>query len=214
MLAHYDQNVLALPSCLVAHCANENWCMSGYHAVPVLADAITKGLDIDRDRALEAMVTTSKADWYAGLGEYMRLGYVPYDKISTAASNTLEYSYDDWTIWHTARLAGNEKVAEEYLARAQYYRKCLSTRNSVSPCPKDADTAPSRRISTSCRRWARASSEGNSLNFSLPRPAGRFRRDGADGRRRRGSSPRWTNSSTTIFLNMPTQPTRTSRKTA
>ena len=50
MLAHYDQNVLHfLP--VWSHCANENWCMSGYHAVPVLADAITKGLDIDRDRA-------------------------------------------------------------------------------------------------------------------------------------------------------------------
>ena len=100
MLAHYDQNVLhMLP--VWSHMANENWCMSGYHSVPVLADAIAKGLDIDKKRALEAMVTTSKQEWYCGLGDYMKLGYVPYDHISTAASNTLEYSYDDWTIWNT-----------------------------------------------------------------------------------------------------------------
>lgn len=155
MLAHYDQNVLHfLP--VWSHCANENWCMSGYHAVPVLADAITKRLDIDRDRALEAMVTTSKADWYAGLGEYMRLGYVPYDKISTAASNTLEYSYDDWTICTPP----GSRVMTRWPMNISHARNITGmslTRNSVSPV-RNTLTAPSRRISTSCRRWARASS--------------------------------------------------------
>ena len=167
MLAHYDQNVLHfLP--VWSHCANENWCMSGYHAVPVLADAITKGLDIDRDRALEAMVTTSKADWYAGLGEYMRLGYVPYDKISTAASNTLEYSYDDWTIWHTARLAGNDKVADEYLARAQYYRNVFDTELGFAR-PKYADGSFKKDFDI-MQTMGEGFIEGNSLNFSFHAP--------------------------------------------
>ena len=167
MLAHYDQNVLHfLP--VWSHCANENWCMSGYHAVPVLADAITKGLDIDRDRALEAMVTTSKADWYAGLGEYMRLGYVPYDKISTAASNTLEYSYDDWTIWHTACLTGNEKVADEYLARAQYYRNVFDTELGFAR-PKYADGTFKKDFDI-MQTMGEGFIEGNSLNFSFHAP--------------------------------------------
>lgn len=167
MLAHYDQNVLHfLPAW--SHCANENWCMSGYHAVPVLADAITKGLDIDRDRALEAMVTTSKADWYAGLGEYMRLGYVPYDKISTAASNTLEYSYDDWTIWHTACLTGNEKVADEYLARAQYYRNVFDTELGFAR-PKYADGTFKKDFDI-MQTMGEGFIEGNSLNFSFHAP--------------------------------------------
>ena len=167
MLSHYDQNVLHfLP--VWSHCANENWCMSGYHAVPVLADAITKGLDIDRDRALEAMVTTSKADWYAGLGEYMRLGYVPYDKISTAASNTLEYSYDDWTIWHTACLTGNEKVADEYLARAQYYRNVFDTELGFAR-PKYADGTFKKDFDI-MQTMGEGFIEGNSLNFSFHAP--------------------------------------------
>ena len=142
--------------------------MSGYHAVPVLADAITKGLDIDRDRALEAMVTTSKADWYAGLGEYMRLGYVPYDKISTAASNTLEYSYDDWTIWHTACLTGNEKVADEYLARAQYYRNVFDTELGFAR-PKYADGTFKKDFDI-MQTMGEGFIEGNSLNFSFHAP--------------------------------------------
>jgi len=42
MLAHFDQSVhKALP--IWSHYANENWCMIGYHAVSVIADAIVKG---------------------------------------------------------------------------------------------------------------------------------------------------------------------------
>ena len=81
-----------------SHMANENWCMTGYHSVSVLSDAIAKGLHVDGDKALEAMVSTSSVPWYSGLGEYMELGYVPLEKTSTAASNTLEYAYDDWAI--------------------------------------------------------------------------------------------------------------------
>jgi putative alpha-1,2-mannosidase len=43
MLAHYDQSIhKMLP--VWSHHANENWCMIGYHAVPVTADAIVKGI--------------------------------------------------------------------------------------------------------------------------------------------------------------------------
>ena len=55
MLAHYDQSVHhMLP--VWSHHANENWCMIGYHAVPVIADAIVKGnhRDLTIERAAEA----------------------------------------------------------------------------------------------------------------------------------------------------------------
>ena len=60
---------------------NENFCMIGYHAVPVLADAITKGIKVDKPLALEAMVSSSTIPYYGNLKEYMELGYVPFDKI-------------------------------------------------------------------------------------------------------------------------------------
>ena len=102
--------------------ANENWCMTGYHSVSVLSDAIAKGLKVDGKEALEAMVSTSSVPWYSGLGEYIQLGYVPLEKTSTAASNTLEYAYDDWTIAVAAERLGNAPIAQRYLKRAGYWK--------------------------------------------------------------------------------------------
>ncbi len=42
MLAHYDQSVHPMLP-VWSHHANENWCMIGYHAVSVIADAAAKG---------------------------------------------------------------------------------------------------------------------------------------------------------------------------
>ena len=60
MLAHYDQSVHhMLP--VWSHHANENWCMIGYHAVPVIADAIVKNVaGFDYTRATEACITTAR----------------------------------------------------------------------------------------------------------------------------------------------------------
>ena len=54
------------------------------------------------DEALAAMVSTSTVPYYEGIADYMKLGYIPLDKSGTAASSTLEYAYDDWTIYQTA----------------------------------------------------------------------------------------------------------------
>ena len=122
MIRHQQQSVHGLLP-IWSHMANDNWCMSGYHAASVLADAIAKGADINKEEALKAMVATSKVAYLDGLGEYMERGYVPFDISSTAASTTLEYCYDDWTIYQTALLANNEAVANEYKGRALNYRR-------------------------------------------------------------------------------------------
>ena len=121
MLAHYSQSVhKALP--VWSHMGNENWCMIGYHSVSVLSDAIDKGIDINKSKALDAMVNSSNVDYYAGTGEYKKLGYVPFDKNDSGSSITLEYAYDDWTIYNAALKAGNDKVAAEYKKRANNYQ--------------------------------------------------------------------------------------------
>ena len=48
----------------------------------------------------------------------MRLGYAPFDKNGTAASNTLEYSFDDWTIYSAAKHLGMEDIAGQFEKRA------------------------------------------------------------------------------------------------
>ncbi len=121
MLAHQGQSVHgALP--VWSHMGNENWCMIGYHSVSVIADALDKGLISDRQRALAAMVASSNVDYYDGTGEYKRLGYVPFDRNANGSSITLEYAYDDWTVYRTAAAMGEDKIAEEYGQRAMNYR--------------------------------------------------------------------------------------------
>lgn len=120
MLAHYEQSVhKALP--VWSHMGNENWCMIGYHSVSVLADALDKGLNIDKKKVLEAMISSSNVDYYDGTASYKKLGYVPFDKNGSGSSITLEYSYDDWTIYNTALKMNNQSVAETYKKRALNY---------------------------------------------------------------------------------------------
>jgi predicted alpha-1,2-mannosidase len=98
----------------------ETWCMIGYHAVPVIADAYMKGIrGFSADQALKAMVASATYGPYDGLKYYMKLGYVPIDKEPEAASKTLEYAFDDWTIARMAKAMGRTKIARRFFKRAQ-----------------------------------------------------------------------------------------------
>ena len=106
----------------------ETWCMIGYHAVAVIADAYLKGIrSFDADAALRAMVATASYAPYGGLGPYMQLGYVPIDEEGEAASKTLEYAFDDWTIARMAQAMGRSDVA------AQFFKRAASWRNAYDP---------------------------------------------------------------------------------
>lgn len=101
----------------------ETWTMIGYHAVPVIADAYMKGIrGFDADKALAAMTASAEYGPYGGLEHYMKLGYVPIDLEKEAASKTVEYAYDDWTIARMAEKMGKKDVAARYYRRAQNYR--------------------------------------------------------------------------------------------
>ena len=107
----------------------ETWTMIGYHAVPVIADAYLKGLrGFDADAALDAMVASAEHRSYGGLGEYMTRGYVPIDKEPEAASKTVEYAYDDWTIARVARAMGRTAVADRFEKRAGYWRNSFDAK--------------------------------------------------------------------------------------
>lgn len=167
MLAHYDQSVLGMLP-VWSHMANENWCMTGYHSVSVLADAITKGLGVDKAEALAAMKSTATREWYGGLGDYMKLGYVPVDVKSTGSSNTLEYAYDDWTIYKTAVAAGDEATAKEYLERSKYYRNVFDPQLGFArPRLKNGAFREEFDIKHTMNQGF---IEGNSLNFSFHAP--------------------------------------------
>ena len=101
----------------------ETWTMIGYHAVPVIADAYLKGIPgIDGEAALSAMIASATYRPYGGLGDYMDLGYVPIDREPEAASKTVEYAYDDWTIARMAERMGRTDVETEFDRRAGFWK--------------------------------------------------------------------------------------------
>ena len=107
----------------------ETWTMIGYHAVPVIADAYLKGIGgFDANAALDAMVASATYAPYGGLGEYMARGYVPIDKEPEAASKTVEYAYDDWTIARMARKLGRTDIADRFEKRAANWRNSFDPR--------------------------------------------------------------------------------------
>lgn len=102
----------------------ETWCMIGYHAVPVIADAYVKGVrGFDADKALQAMVASASYAPYGDLADYMKLGYVPIDKEPEGASKTLEYAYDDWSLAQMAKAMGKVDVAATFAKRAANWRQ-------------------------------------------------------------------------------------------
>lgn len=106
----------------------ETWTMIGYHAVPVIADAYLKGIPgVDGAAALDAMVASATYRPYGGLGDYMDLGYVPIDREPEAASKTVEYAYDDWTIARMAERLGRSDV------QALFDRRAGNWRNTFDP---------------------------------------------------------------------------------
>jgi predicted alpha-1,2-mannosidase len=122
MLAHYDQSVhKMLP--VWSHFGNENWCMIGYHAVPVIADAWANGIHgFDGKRALEACVATATHRNYGNLGDYIDLNYVPFEANANGSSMTLEYAYDDWTISKLAESLGENTTAELFRKRSENWK--------------------------------------------------------------------------------------------
>ncbi len=119
----------------------ETWTMIGYHAAPVIADAYLKGIGgFDPKEALDAMVASATYAPYGGLGEYMKLGYVPIDREPEAASKTVEYAYDDWTIARMAAAMGRRDVAATFARRAGNWRNSFDPKTGFVRARKSDGT--------------------------------------------------------------------------
>ena len=165
MLAHYDQSVLGMLP-VWSHFGNENWCMIGYHAVPVIADAWVNGIrGFDPQHALDACISSSTNKYYGNITDYMKLGYVPYDKNATGSSMTLEYAYDDWTIAQLAKSIGKNDIANTYEKRSQNWKKVFNDKTGFVGA-KDSKgnwKEPFDPLQTHDEGFI----EGNSWNYSL-----------------------------------------------
>ena len=72
--------------------------MIGYHAVSVIADAMSKGIKgFDYEKAYQAAKHSAELD-HLGLAGYKRRGYVAVEDEKESVSKTLEYAYNDWCL--------------------------------------------------------------------------------------------------------------------
>lgn len=168
MLEHYNQSVLhMLP--VWSHYANDNWCMSGYHSVSVIADAVIKGTyKGDIQKALDACVATATHRNYESIGDYMDKGYIPAEKNGTAVSTTLEYAYDDWCIAQIAKKANRTDVYNTFIKRSENYKNVFDA-GAGFMLNRKADGSfvrPFDALSTNGQGFI----EGNSWNYSFFAP--------------------------------------------
>lgn len=103
---------------------DENYCMIGNHAIPVIADAMLKGVGgFDYEKAYKACVASSTTDHPgAPFSIWNKYKYFPENIQSQSVSLTLEIAYDDWCVAQMAKKLGKEKDAAFFSNRSMYYK--------------------------------------------------------------------------------------------
>ncbi|MFO8056409.1 MAG: GH92 family glycosyl hydrolase [bacterium] len=107
-------------------------CMIGASAINVLADAYLKGVtgfdaqqayDASRKLATKAVPEQAGYDGMVGIEPYRELGYVPGDLYRSAASRTIEFSYNDWCLANLAGALGKDEDRDLFMSRSRNWRK-------------------------------------------------------------------------------------------
>ncbi|KYP13204.1 GH92 family glycosyl hydrolase, partial [Flavihumibacter sp. CACIAM 22H1] len=146
--------------------------MVGNNSASVVADAYLKGLrGYDINTLYQALLNGANnegpldAVGRKGVNYYNELGYVPYDvKINENAARTLEYAYDDFTIWQLAKKLNRPK--EEI---ALYEKRMLNYRNLFDPetnLMRGKNKDGSFQAPFNPLKWGDAFTEGNSWHYS------------------------------------------------
>lgn len=116
--------------------SNYTGTMIGYHAVPIIVDAFTKGYrDFDIQEAYKACLRTAEYDT-TGIqcpalvlphlmpkAKYYKnsIGYVPCDRENESVAKALEYAYDDWCISVFAEAMNDFDNKNKYARFAKAY---------------------------------------------------------------------------------------------
>ncbi len=146
-------------------------CMVGNNSASVVADAYLKGVrGYDIDALWEAVkhganadlprTTSGRKQWQT----YNKLGYVPYDSINESAARTLEYAFDDWSIYKLGQALGKpEKEIKVYAEHAMNYKNLFDKEyNLMRGKLANGEWAPNFNPF----KWGDAFTEGNSWHYS------------------------------------------------
>lgn len=146
--------------------------MVGNNSASVVADAYIKGLrGYDINTLYEALIKDANnegpvsAVGREGVKYYNQLGYVPYDvKINENAARTLEYAYDDFTIYQLAKILKRPQAEIDlYASRSQNYRHLFDPSHKLM---RGKNQDGSFQSPFNPFKWGDAFTEGNSWHYS------------------------------------------------
>lgn len=114
--------------------------MVAEHEIPLIVAAYQMGIrDYDVEKAFEAVkkMQTTPATHVAGgfagnrdLVPYMKYNYVPIEK--GRFSNTMEYSYDDWTVGQMAKALGKYSEYAVFNERGYWWKNAINPKNGYA----------------------------------------------------------------------------------
>jgi len=145
--------------------------MVGNNSASVVSDAYLKGLrGYDINTLYEALLHGAnnegpRATGRRGVQYYNELGYVPYDvKINENAARTLEYAYDDFTIYQLGKALGRpQSELELYKKRSLNYKNLFDPEHNLMR-GKNKDGKFQSPFNP--YKWGDAFTEGNSWHYS------------------------------------------------
>ncbi|MCA6011426.1 MULTISPECIES: GH92 family glycosyl hydrolase [Bacteroides] len=102
----------------------DNYCMIGNHSIPVITDAILKGIPgIDVEKAYEAVYNSSVTSHPNSPFEvWEKYGFMPENIQTQSVSITLEQAYDDWCVAQLAAKLNKDADYQRFHKRSEYYR--------------------------------------------------------------------------------------------
>lgn len=108
----------------------DNYCMIGNHSIPVIVDAVLKGVaGVDEEKAYEAVFNSSIVSHPNSPFEvWEKYGYMPENIQTQSVSITLEQAFDDWCIAQLAKRLGKEKDYNHFMKRSAFYRNLFNSK--------------------------------------------------------------------------------------
>jgi predicted alpha-1,2-mannosidase len=147
-------------------------CMIGSNSASIIADAYLKGArGYDINTLFEAILKNTENEGpmesvgRRGVKYYNKLGYIPYNvDINENVARTLEYAYDDFTIWQLAKALGRPKNEIDLFAK-----RCQNYKNVFDPTTKlmrGRNQDGTFQTPFSPFKWGDAFTEGNSWHYT------------------------------------------------
>lgn len=106
----------------------DNYCMIGNHSIPVIVDAVLKGIaGVDEEKAYEAVRNSSMTSHpNSPFDVWEKYGYMPENIQTQSVSITLEQAFDDWCVAQLAKELGKQEDYNHFMKRSAFYRNLFN----------------------------------------------------------------------------------------